>query len=334
MPSNILDNFPQAPPNKNGWPWENRINIINNSNTNELSKVTIVTPSYNQGEFLEETIRSVLLQDYPNLEYIVIDGGSIDSSVEIIQKYSPWLSFWVSEPDLGQADAINKGFKKSSGEFLGWLNSDDYLYPTAISQVVKAFKEDKFAEMIYGDVEKGWNNKAVKTKLYGRQIEFKEMLKTIQVPIPQQGCLWKKSVIERIGTLDTKWQVALDREFFTRAAEKCQLRYLSTTLGFFRYHEDSKSISLSYLWLNELPIMYQEFFQRADLDKRLMELKSETMGMVYMTCSSIALRSGRKYKAIYYFFKAIKSDYIVLLRKNFIKKLLIRIIRVNIKEKK
>ena len=100
-------------------------------------RISIVTPSYNQGQFIEETIRSVLLQGYPNLEYIIIDGGSTDNSVEIIKKYSPWLTYWVSERDRGQSHAINKGFEHASGDILGWLNSDDMLAMGSLRRVAE-----------------------------------------------------------------------------------------------------------------------------------------------------------------------------------------------------
>src|SRR5579862_8824120 len=106
-------------------------------------RITVVTPSFQQGRFLEETIRSVLGQGYPNLDYIVIDGGSTDQSVEIIQKYAAQLSYWVSEPDHGQANAVNKGFQRSTGEILGWLNSDDLLLPGALFTIGRAFARNK-----------------------------------------------------------------------------------------------------------------------------------------------------------------------------------------------
>lgn len=118
-------------------------------------RITIVTPSYNQGSFIEETIRSVLLQGYPNLEYIIIDGGSSDDSVALVSRYSEWLSFWVSEPDNGQAAAINKGFKKASGDIWQWINSDDRLAPGALFRVAHLYMTQP-ATIIAGACENFW----------------------------------------------------------------------------------------------------------------------------------------------------------------------------------
>src|SRR5262245_29806610 len=123
-----LSDLPSPPPNRQGWPWTQEGAPRLDGTPGECwPRISIVTPSYNQGRFLEETIRSVLLQGYPDLEYIVIDGGSADDSVEIIRKYERWLSFWVSERDRGQVDAINKGLRRCSGVLRNWLNSDDFL---------------------------------------------------------------------------------------------------------------------------------------------------------------------------------------------------------------
>ncbi|RLF26835.1 MAG: glycosyltransferase, partial [Thermoplasmata archaeon] len=114
-------------------------------------RITIVTPSYNQGRFLEETILSVINQDYPNLEYFIIDGGSNDNSVDIIKKYEDKIDWWVSEPDEGQSDAINKGFSKATGDFLTWVNSDDILLPGALDTVCKVVKENPSVQWIAGN---------------------------------------------------------------------------------------------------------------------------------------------------------------------------------------
>jgi glycosyltransferase involved in cell wall biosynthesis len=108
-----------------------------------LPKITIITPSYNQGQYIEETIRSVLLQGYPNLEYIIIDGGSTDNTVDIIKKYEPWITYWVSEKDNGQSHAINKGLERATGDVFNWLNSDDFYLPNALLTVGRAFRDDK-----------------------------------------------------------------------------------------------------------------------------------------------------------------------------------------------
>lgn len=298
------------------WPWHDLEDQHFSLQTNGLlwPKVTIVTPSFNQGQYLEETIRSVLLQGYKNLEYIIIDGGSADNSVEIIQKYEPWLAFWVSEPDDGQADAINKGFCRSTGEYLGWINSDDILYPGAISRVMDAFGAYPRIDLVYGDIVQGEKVDLASRPLLGRQLEFTEMLRTLQVPIPQQGSLWKRTVIERCGSLDARWHVVLDREFFTRIAQKCEILYLPGPLGFFRNHEQSKSVSQHRRWLTELPQMYIEFFDRCDLPVNLRQLKGETMGAVYLTCASIALQCGEISRAAGYLAEACRADPLFVLR--------------------
>ena len=144
--------------NKTGWPWslEDSIDTNDPSIDLEYPKITVLTPNYNYGHYLEETIRSVLLQGYPNLEYIIIDGGSTDNSTEIIKKYEPWLTYWVSEPDRGQTHAINKGLEKATGEIFNWINSDDILMPGALFAIAQGMQDsDAFVGVVNNFDESG-----------------------------------------------------------------------------------------------------------------------------------------------------------------------------------
>ena len=132
-----LDELPPPPSGKAGWPWTEEGPPIPDASAErqQWPRVSIVTPSYNQGRFLEETIRSVLLQGYPDFEYFIIDGGSADESLEIIRRYEPWLTYWTSEPDRGQSDAINKGWARATGDVVTYLNSDDCYLTGAVAKV-------------------------------------------------------------------------------------------------------------------------------------------------------------------------------------------------------
>jgi glycosyltransferase involved in cell wall biosynthesis len=151
-PNGLLATLPPPPSNKTGWPWTIETPLIMDmmSNGKPWPKISIVTPSYNQGQFIEETIRSVLLQNYPNLEFIVFDGGSTDETKKILDKYKPWLSFYQSKEDRGQGHAINLGFSIASGDCFGWINSDDFYLPSCFRMIADRF-EATSSEFIYGD---------------------------------------------------------------------------------------------------------------------------------------------------------------------------------------
>src|SRR5579863_7058205 len=137
-----LADLPPPPDGKTGWPWTEESPSMPPCRTDGTAwpRISIVTPSYNQGEFIEETIRSILLQGYPDLEYFVLDGGSTDGSVDVIRKYQPWLTWWDSGKDDGQTDAINRGLQKSSGQLFNWINSDDMLLPNGLFEIASAFR--------------------------------------------------------------------------------------------------------------------------------------------------------------------------------------------------
>lgn len=276
--------------------------------------VTVITPSFNQGKFLEQTIQSVLSQTYNNIEFLVIDGGSTDNSVDIIQKYQSSINYWISEPDNGQADAINKGFKLANGDLICWINSDDILYPAFVADRVGQFKENPNIDMIYGDVDKG-PNPTTKRILKGRQTNIKDMLRNASCPIPQQSAMWRRRVLENIGYLVPEWHVLLDREYFIRIAAKGQIKYIPGSVAFFRNHEDSKSVAEKLKWGEELPMYYEMVFHDNvyNLKPEIMSVRNKCLSKIYYKCGRIYAKAGQEKIAADFFLKSKKTNLVTYL---------------------
>lgn len=202
--------------------------------------VSIITPSFNQAAFLEQTLRSVLEQDYPHLEYWVIDGGSTDGSVAIIKKYQNQLAGWVSEKDRGQADGINKGFVKATGEIIGWLNSDDVYYPGAIRAAVEAFRAHPQAGFVFSDVESiDGDGKAFNLMRYG---DWKlDDLMAFNI-IGQPGVFMRREVLEQAGFLDLSFNYLLDVQLWLKMAAIAEPFYVPGAVwAAARMHERAKN---------------------------------------------------------------------------------------------
>ena len=204
--------------------------------------VSIITPSYNQSHFLEGTILSVISQDYENLEYIVVDGGSTDGSVEIIREYADRVSWWVSEPDQGQTDAINKGFERAKGEILAWLNSDDTYLPGAISEAVSYLQNHPDTGMVYGDANLIDEDGRVFGKFPARQTDYSR-LRRGYVHIPQQASFFRAKLWQQVGPLDPSFYFAMDYDLWVRLAKITSLDYYPRLWANFRLHGDAKSVS-------------------------------------------------------------------------------------------
>jgi glycosyltransferase involved in cell wall biosynthesis len=205
--------------------------------------VSIVTPSYNQARYLETTLRSVLEQDYPRIEYIVVDGGSTDGSVAILQSYSNRLAWWVSEKDRGQTDAINKGFARASGEVLAWLNSDDTYRPGAVRAAVEALQRHPEAAMVYGEANYIDENGRVIGNFPAAQTDYRR-LRQGYVHIPQQSAFWRASYWRQVGPLDPSFYFAMDYDLWVRLSALAPLVFLPGQVwANFRLHRDAKTIS-------------------------------------------------------------------------------------------
>jgi len=210
-----------------------------------LPKITIVTPSLNQGDFIEETIQSILDQAYPNLEYIIIDGGSTDSSVQIIKKYERYLSYWVSEKDTGQANAINKGLARATGDIFAWLNSDDVYKDGAFSRVADAYKESGNDEFWWiGAVETFYESGGISSIMPSKP--FYDLADWVygDAYVNQQSSFWATRLVRKYGGLDERYHYGFDKELFMRLVEG-GCRYICDedfVAARYRLHKDCKLI--------------------------------------------------------------------------------------------
>lgn len=256
-----LDELPPPPAGRVGWPWTDE-NAENNSFRKDgttLPRISIITPSFNQASYLEETIRSVLLQGYPNLEYIIIDGGSDDGSVEIIRKYSSWISFWSSKTDKGQSDAINQGFKIAGGELISWLCSDDLLRSGALWKVANAFTDDPVLDVLAGacrlqyDCEGG---RMVDAAVAGKDWERHPYSDGIWQP----SCFFRRTAVERTFLVDENMHYCMDRELWCHFI-KHQRNWLRSenVLSHYRYTGANKSVVGKKVIIDEITALFNRY---------------------------------------------------------------------------
>ncbi len=229
----LLRSLPQPPVGRSGWPWVSESSPSAYDSRPQWPRLTIVTPSYNQGRFLEQTIRSVLLQNYPNLEYIIMDGGSTDETPQILRRYAPWISYWQSEKDGGQAQAINRGFSLASGAYHAWINSDDYYLPDVFSLVMNTFL-DKMPDFIYGY---GFNQEEGKQQQLVKVPPLLDYF--IKIPsLIQPSCFWRSAIHQPL------WEdlhCALDFELWLRLVKGNTRQRLTRPLSVANIHADAKT---------------------------------------------------------------------------------------------
>jgi glycosyltransferase involved in cell wall biosynthesis len=238
---------------KIGWPWDEEIDPGLYTN-HECEKVSIVVPSYNQVQFIEETIRSILLQNYPNLEIILIDGGSTDGTISIIKKYEKWIHYWVSEKDNGQSHALNKGFSKTTGKILGWLNSDDLYTKYSLFNAMNAFYKNPTKSVVFGDYLIIDKNSDLISYEYVFDFSLTQFIYE-GFHLNAQSMFWKRGVHSNFGEFNENLHRTMDYDMILRfginEGQSTFLRVDSIALGCFRRHEDQKTTGFDNIVLLE-----------------------------------------------------------------------------------
>jgi glycosyltransferase involved in cell wall biosynthesis len=236
--------LPYPESGKSGWPWVENLQEGGNDllhQTDHWPKISVITPSYNQGKFIEKTIRSVLLQRYPNLEYIVIDGGSTDNTVSIIEKYSDYMTYRVSEKDNGQAHAINKGFGRATGEIYAWLNSDDYYLPGALFKVAQEFQKHPEAGVIVGTGHKVLENGRVVYTPKIPELNYNAFLNWSYSHFMQPSCFFRSAVWKASGPLREDLNYCLDVDLWLKMAKSFEFHRFPESLSHALIHPDAKT---------------------------------------------------------------------------------------------
>ncbi len=261
--------------------------------------VTIVTPSYNQGAYLEETIRSVLDQDYGHVEYFVVDDGSTDDSLDVIRRYEDRLAWWTQQANGGQVAALNRGFERAGGEYLGWLNSDDMLLPGAITAVVEALDADPELLLVYGDnvfVDEAGREVA---SAAAQPFDLATMIRTCQNVVPQPGSLFRRRALE-IAPLNERGYYFFDFEFAIRLGVAGHVAHIPRDLAAYRLHPESKTVGDPLRKANDYVRLAEEFFGGPDFPDELRDHVRAGQASAYVSAATFAyagldLRRARRF---------------------------------------
>ncbi len=307
-----VNGLPAAPAGRVGWPWTD---TEQPPATGRL-KVTIITPSFNQADYLEATMRSVLLQRYPLLEYFVIDGGSTDGSRELIDRYAPLLQYAVSEPDRGQAHAINKGFARATGDIVAWVNSDDYYLPGVLARVVAEFEADPALQWVYGDYLVRTEPLGTLTSAASEPFVFPDALLRGYSPICQPTAFIRRSLLEQVGGIDESFSLAMDYDLWLRAIEHARPRYLAgTPLAVVTDHAETKSRRQLGEVVFESTRAIERFYASPRVPSDAAAGKRSVLAHMYFQCAAAAVLWRKSVaQAIPWFLRAAVQDPRVLLR--------------------
>lgn len=237
-----LAELPPPPPGRTGWPWTEECPALSEA----LPRLTLITPSYMQAAFIEQTIRAVLLQGYPDLEYFILDGGSTDGTREIIRKYEPWLAGWRCEKDAGQSATINEGWARATGEVLAWINSDDWYHPGALAAAGRRFAAEPTVAWLSGAVDDVDVAGVFHKRHPAAPTPLAQALGRKDYGYYQPGMFWRQALVEKVGLLDVQLNCAFDQDFWLRSLlAGFAMTAIPEPVACFRVHGGSKTGGLS-----------------------------------------------------------------------------------------
>lgn len=288
--------LPEPPAGKTGWPWTIEKQVI--APEADWPKVTIVTPSLNQGRFLEEAIRSVLLQGYPNLEYVIMDAGSTDQSVEIIRKYEAHLMHWVSTPDKGQSDAINRGWQIGTGEIVAWLNADDLYEPGVIFEAVTYLAEHKDVGFVCGNVNAIAEDDS--TRVVGTELAIPRTLATALKTMASPGttaAFIRREALDQVGYLNSELHYWIDPELWIRIGLRMGIGTVPKVWYRFRVHSESKTRAFREHFYREALATVEKLFKDLGLPAHLRNLEARVLCIARLQLSSVYFWAGARDKA-------------------------------------
>ncbi len=259
-------------------------------------RVSLVTPSYNQGEYLEDAILSVLHQGYPDLEYFIMDGASTDGTGEILEAYASRLTYWESAPDRGQAHAINKGWQRATGKYLWWLNADDMLMPGALFAAAAYLEAHPEVDMVFGDHVRITGD-GRPTEVYSYPAFDLTTFELSRPDVSQPGALMRATVLERVGYLDETLHYLMDLDYWRRMAlAGCHLMHLDVPLALFRIYDDSKTLAGSSRAAEERAILNEHLFADPRLPEAIRRNRARVTSLMHVYRARALLLCG-EYRA-------------------------------------
>jgi glycosyltransferase involved in cell wall biosynthesis len=261
---------------------------------NNLPVVTVITPAYNQGHFIRETIESVLSQDYPNIEYFVIDDGSTDNTAKILEEYSGRIR-WETHKNMGQTPTINKGWQLTQGEIITWLNSDDTYLPGAIRKAVDYFAAHPETGVVYGDTihTKADGTPFGKSRTFS-VFDYKNFVAKCDNTIVQPSSFIRRDVIRKVGELDPRFYYFMDWDLWLRTGLHFKIDYIPEEMSTYRFHDESKTVAQSLRAAPELEYMYKKFYQRDDLTPEIRDVKKMAMMNMYFRSAGYYMTGNDK----------------------------------------